>query len=122
MYHFKLHKILPRISHLFIIFSQSYNFALNFTDQASIEDFKAAGYGETKKAAKSNAATNLLKTLGIDLEELRKAKGVQEKKVLFFREVYLFAAGNIILYEKTLYTTIRKLPLYGNCFVFHLGI
>ncbi|XP_057309930.1 double-stranded RNA-binding protein Staufen homolog 2-like [Hydractinia symbiolongicarpus] len=48
--------------------------------EASVEEHKAAGYGVTKKAAKLNSATNLLKSFGIDLEEQRKAHGVTEKK------------------------------------------
>ncbi|XP_066929714.1 double-stranded RNA-binding protein Staufen homolog 2-like [Clytia hemisphaerica] len=49
---------------------------MRFQIEASLEDFKAIGYGQTKKAAKTNSATNLLKCLGIDLIELRKEKGV----------------------------------------------
>merc|ERR1740131_837554 len=51
---------------------------MRYQIEAAIGEHKAAGYGETKKAAKVNSATNLLKTLGIDLAELREAYGVQE--------------------------------------------
>lgn len=52
-----------------------------FQMMASVGEFKAAGYGESKKAAKLNAATNLLTTLGIDLDELRKEKGIKDVMV-----------------------------------------
>jgi len=54
---------------------------MRFQIEASVGDFKAAGYGESKKAAKLNAATNLLKSLGIDLTELRVDNGVKEIKM-----------------------------------------
>jgi len=47
---------------------------------AAVGDFKGVGYGESKKAAKLNSAMNLLKSLGIDLDELRKDKGIKEMK------------------------------------------
>lgn len=53
---------------------------MRYQIEASIGEFKAAGYGESKKAAKANAATNLLKALGIDLEEQRNILGIKEIK------------------------------------------
>ena len=61
-----------------------------FTFQATVGDFKAAGYGESKKAAKLNAATNLLKMLGIDLNELRREKGIKEALVRFACSIFFY--------------------------------
>lgn len=53
---------------------------MRYQIEAAIGEFKAAGYGESKKAAKANSATNLLKALGIDLEEQRNILGIKEVK------------------------------------------
>lgn len=53
---------------------------MRYQIEAALGEHKAAGYGETKKSAKTNAAMNLLKILGIDLEDIRQSYGMQEFK------------------------------------------
>uniref|UniRef100_T2M471 Double-stranded RNA-binding protein Staufen homolog 2 n=1 Tax=Hydra vulgaris TaxID=6087 RepID=T2M471_HYDVU len=48
--------------------------ALLFQIEAAITNFKSVGCGHSKREAKANAAMNLLKSLGIDLDELEAQK------------------------------------------------
>jgi len=47
---------------------------LRYQMEVAIGEHKAIGHGDNKKIAKANAADNLLKILGLDLEELRRRR------------------------------------------------
>jgi len=49
-----------------------YQIQNTFHIQVSIGEFNAVGYGENKKIAKANAASNLLTLIGMNLDELRR--------------------------------------------------
>lgn len=69
---------------------------MRFQIMATVGEFKGIGYGENKKAAKLNAATNLLKSLGIDLDDLRKSKGITEIKTIEDQPLRMVNDGRIL--------------------------
>lgn len=79
---------------------------MRYQIEAAIPDHKAAGYGETKKAAKTNAATNLLKSLGIDLQELRAASLPNDQKEGKFSDILNMAVDAL----KSETTVLNRAP------------